>query len=236
MDRTPALAILRFVLQPWCILLLISVALGWGTYGYFFGENGDLHRLRLRLYVDGAAPNHRFDAGSNHPGANLSGITLTGAYFPKVRLVKARLADARLSKAIFEGCDLAGANMTSIEARQAKFLMCRLDGADMREADLAGADLSGSSLRLALLAGARLKGANLARTDMTGAVGVPLADLSATSNWHLAVYDEGTARTIAESFQRAGVAVPGFPSWDAWIVEQKKLAITEEHVLEQARP
>jgi hypothetical protein len=236
MQRNPALAIVRFVLHPWSLGLVLLATLLWGAGSYFFGANGDAHRLKLKVFIDGAAPGHRFDAGSNHTGIVLTGLNLKGAYFPKVRLRRAHLAEVQLAKAVFEGCDLAGADLKSADAKQAKLLMCRLEGADLREADLTDADLTGSSLKQALLAGAKLKGANLASVDLTGAVGLPLQDLRTALNWHLAIYDEGTARTIAETFQKAGIAVPSFATWDAWILEQKKLTVTEGHVFEQARP
>ncbi|HNS00372.1 MAG TPA: pentapeptide repeat-containing protein [Planctomycetota bacterium] len=230
------LRILRVVFNPWLLALALGAGLAFAAANFFFGTNGDLHRLKLRLFVDGAAPRHRFDAGSNHDGVFLRNLNLRGSYFPGVTLRNARLGEAQLDKAVFERCDLRGAELRNAVLRQAVLRACRLEGADLREADLTGADLSGCSLRSALLAGAKLDGADLAHADLHNAVGLSLDELPEARNWHLAAYDADTALSIAKHFQQAGLAVTEFASWNDWLVEQKKPAVTHEGGVPQGPP
>ncbi len=236
MERSSPLRILRVFLHPWCIALFLCAGLLLGAWGYFLGTGGDMHRLKLRLFIDGAAQNHRFDAGSNHDGVFLRDLNLKGSHFPGVALRKARLGGAQLDKAVFESCDLTGADLRNAGLRQAALRMCRLEGADLREADLSDADLSGSSLEFALLEGATLRGADLAHADLSHAVGLPLGELQNARNWQLAAYDENTARSIAERFQQEGLSVPAFASWSDWLREQRKPAVTREDPLPQGPP
>ncbi|HAK94443.1 MAG TPA: hypothetical protein DCM87_05445 [Planctomycetes bacterium] len=236
MKRRSPLRIIRAFLHPLCVGLVLFAGLTLWACSYFFGAGGDMHRLKLRLFIDGAAQSHRFDAGSNHDGAFLRNLNLKGSYFPGVALRKARLSGAQLDKAVFDRCDLAGAELRNASLRQAALRTCRLEGADLREADLTGADLSGCDLRFALLAGARLFAADLAQADLGHAVGLSLAELRGARNWHLAAYDADTAASIAEHFQQAGLSVPEFASWNDWLREQKKPAVTREGPPPQGPP
>ena len=221
----------RLIISAAAVLGLVG-ALGWT----FFGPGGDLRSLRLRILMDGADPRHRFHRGSDLRGVDFSELDLRWSVFPETVLDGADFRDARLRGARFERCSLRGVKFRNAELRGARFRKCLLEGADLRNVDLIRADLGGSRLRFALLAGADLRGADLVEADLTGVVGLSAAALRRCRNWPRALYDRDMVSTIRNELPLAEIKAYGFASWEDWVREQRKLALSQNGLDREISP
>jgi uncharacterized protein YjbI with pentapeptide repeats len=205
----------------------------YGVAHIFFGSGGDLRRLRLRILVNGSGERHTFDEGSNLARESFKGTNLRWSYFPAVDLAHADFDRARLKGATFTQSSLVRANLRNAELVGARLNGCDCEGADLRGADLRDADLSGSSFRFALLAQVQLRNTNLAGADFSGAIGLPVAQMKLCHGWHLARYDDDTISMIRQNIPLAALKKAGVASWDDWMKEQKRLAVSPPSALRQ---
>lgn len=208
------------------ILVLIVGGALFGLGWAFLGPGGDLRLLKVRVLMDGSAPGHTFSHGSRLEGESFAELNLRGAEFPGVRAEQADFHQTKLRGAKFTACKLDRANFRHADLLGARFPRSSLEGADLRGADLSRADLSEASLRFALLAHANLSGANLEGADLTGVVGLTVDMVRRCANWHLALYDEETAQEIRSGAPLKELQARGFATWDDWLNEQRRLAIT----------
>lgn len=224
----------RSLFPSWLIgLCFVGLAsfFGW----LFLGPGGDLRLLQLRVLMDGAAPEHRFFQGSDLEGVVFAELNMKGSEFPQLNLSRAEFQGASLRGAVFTRCTIGRANFRNADLVGASLTGCSLEGADLRGADLSRADLAESDLSFALLSGASMRGTNLDGTDLTGAVGLSIAGLGRCKNWHLARYDGDTIAAIRAELPLKAIQALGFPSWEEWQSEQRKLAASPEALPPSAR-
>ncbi len=213
--------VLPFVLFLTIVTLLVS-----GAVYFFFGTGSDYRRIQLKLFIDGSAQNHMFSKGSSIAGLDFQNINLRGSCFPSVNLEKTDFSGADLQNALFKNCSMKGVDLKNAKLKGAMFVNCTLTNANLQFADLTDCSFQESTLHSALLGNAQLENCDLENADLRGVAGLSTSELRKAAHWHKALFDPETAKTIKLDFAKNGIPLPGYQSWEHWLLKQKEQTLS----------